>query len=86
MASPRGRATKPMLPGKLTEQTKNFSMILLVEKVVRREFREKSGTGVGQYCLIVGIGEDGHRQDCVCFGEAYENLADFSACACFGFC
>ena len=84
MASPRGRAPKMIVPGRLTEQSRHFSMVLLVEKVERKEFKEKSGSGLIQYCVIVGIGEDGRRQDCVCFGEANENLPDISVGACFG--
>ena len=83
MASPRSRLTKPIFPGKLTEQSKHFSMVLCVEKVDRREWSAKDGPA--QYCVIVGVGEDGHRQDCVFFGESNDNLPDnISVGTCFG--
>ena len=85
MASPRSRVPKMVAPGKLSEQSKNFTFILLVEKAPEvKEFKDKVGSGFTKYCAIVGIGEDGLRQDCVFFGEANENLPEISVGVCFG--
>ena len=79
MASPRSRVVKQVVPGKLSELSKNFTMVLRVEKPPDlREFKDKVGSGSTKYCVIVGIGEDGLRQDCVFFGEAYEHLPEIA--------
>ena len=86
MASPyRPRVVKALVPGKLTERSKNFSMVLCVEKAPeRREFEHKEKCEMHNYGVIVGIGEDGLRQDCVFFGEAFEKMPVIEPGACFG--
>ena len=85
MASPRSRVVKMLVPGKLTEHSKNFSLVLCVEKAPQqREYKDKANSEMKKYRVIVGIGEDGLRQDCVLFGEANEKTLDIAEGTCFG--
>ena len=78
MASPRGRPVKILAPGKLNELSKNFTLMLLVEKEPqKRSYKNKDGSDK-TYCAFHGIGEDGLRQDCVFFGEAYEKMPEIA--------
>ena len=73
------RACKALLPGKLTEHSKNFSLVLCVENAPqRREYKDKATSVIKKYVAITGIGEDGLRQDCVLFGEAYDKMPNIS--------
>ena len=85
MASPIRKAARLLVPGKLNEHSKNFMLVLLVEKVPdKREYKDKDNAQVKQYLSIVGIGGDGVRQDCVFFGEAIEKMSDIAEGMCFG--
>ena len=85
MASPLRKAAKLLVPGKLNEHSKNFILVLRVEKVPdQREYKDKANAEVKKYCSVVGIGEDGVRQDCVFFGEAIEKTSDIAEGMCFG--
>ena len=79
------RSCKALVPGKLTEHSKNFSLILCVENAPqRREYKDKATSVMKKYVAITGIGEDGLRQDCVLFGEAHDKMPDISEGSCFG--
>ena len=79
------RACKALLPGKLTEHSKNFSLVLCVENVPqRREYKDKATSVIKKYVAITGIGEDGLRQDCVLFGEAYDKMPNITQGSCLG--
>ena len=85
MASPLRKAAKLLVPGKLNEHSKNFILVLRVEKVPdKREYKDKDNAQMKQYCSIVGIGGDGVRQDCVFFGESIEKTSDIAVGQCFG--
>ena len=85
MASSRKRVVKTLVPGKLTEHSKNFGLVLCVEKPPQqREYKDKGSGAMRKYSVIVGIGEDGLRQDCVLFGEAAEKVPVISEGTCIG--
>lgn len=76
MASPRGRQVKMVSPGQLNERSKNFTLMLLVEKEPEKRSYKNKGGIEKMYCAFHGVGEDGLRQDCVFFGEAYDNMPE----------
>ena len=79
MASPRSRLVKILTPGRLNELSKNFTLILFVEIAPReRAYMNKEGSENKKYRAFHGIGEDGLRQDCVFFGEAYDTMPEIA--------
>ena len=76
MASPRGRQVKMVSPGQLNERSRNFTLMLLVEKEPEKRSYKNKGGIEKMYCAFHGVGSDGHRQDCVFFGEAYDNMPE----------
>ena len=70
-----GDKGKELMPGKLTAQSKKNILVLCVENPpLEREYKDKATSVSKQYASITGIGEDGLRQDCVLFGDAFMKM------------
>ena len=83
--APVRRARKALLPGKLTAHSKKISLVLCVENPpLSREYTDKATSVIKRYVAITGIGEDGLRQDCVLFGEAYDKMPNITQGSCLG--
>ena len=82
---PVRREPKLLEPGNLTEHSRNFKLVLCVEKPpLSREFKDKKTSLIKKCVAITGIGGDGLRQDCVFFGEAYEKMPNITQGSCLG--
>ena len=82
---PVRRELKPLEPGKLTEHSRNFKLVLCVENPpLSREYKDKVTSVIKKYVAITGIGGDGLRHDCVLFGEAYEKMPNITQGSCLG--